>query len=196
MKRMQTSKHSQITVTYKWDKFLLHCTMNDFIEPKCCQLLAQAITFLAMYEIVIERIFLTELIEISIGNVLQVILMDVGIECDVDFNDLRRFRGVSARFTDMPPRVFECRLAQLQPSEFHSRYGWQSTMTEFKKLTSDTRISVDVTFKPFHLTTMSFQKIFSFADLLCRQWCRKRFSLRPRSYSAEHFDRRRICSCR
>lgn len=61
--------------------------------------------------------------------------MDVGLEGEVSFNDLRRLRGVSAKYIDVPPRVFECRLACIQPSELHSaRYGWESVMKRFKAL--------------------------------------------------------------
>lgn len=71
--------------------------------------------------------------------------MDVGLEGDVEFSELRRLRGVSAKYIDLPPRVFECRLASLQPSELQSdRYGWQYIMKEFKRLTSDTTVCAEV----------------------------------------------------
>lgn len=71
--------------------------------------------------------------------------MDVGLEGEVEFSELRRLRGVSAQYIEIPPRVFECRLACIQPSELHSeRYGWTTTMTEFKKLTTGITLSAEV----------------------------------------------------
>ncbi|KAJ6634101.1 putative ATP-dependent RNA helicase spindle-E, partial [Pseudolycoriella hygida] len=74
-----------------------------------------------------------------------VVLLDLGLEGEVEFSELRRLRGVSAKYIDIPPRVFECRLASLQPSELQSeRYGWGSTMAEFKKLTEKTTVTAEI----------------------------------------------------
>ncbi|KAG4067051.1 hypothetical protein HA402_000042 [Bradysia odoriphaga] len=75
----------------------------------------------------------------------HVMLLDIGSEVMVEFNELRRLRGVSAQYTDMPPRVFQCRLAFIQPSEMHShRYEWQSIMAEFQKIISDEITTVEI----------------------------------------------------
>lgn len=69
----------------------------------------------------------------------------MGFEGELEFGDLRRLRGASAKYMDIPPRVFECRLACLQPSELQSaRYGWESTMLHFKKLISNNIICAEV----------------------------------------------------
>lgn len=74
--------------------------------------------------------------------------MDIGLEGDVEFSDLRRLRGVSAKYIDIPPRLFECRLACLQPSELHSaRYGWESTMKKFKEMTTGSTVTAEVSYK-------------------------------------------------
>lgn len=71
--------------------------------------------------------------------------MDIGMEGEVEFSELRRLRGVSAKYIDIPPRVFQCRLACLQPSEFQSdRFGWEPTMTKFKELTFGTTVCAEV----------------------------------------------------
>lgn len=93
----------------------------------------------------------------------QVLLMDIGREGSVEFSELRRLRGVSAKYIDVPPRVFECRLACVQPSELHSaRYEWESIMTEFKKLTCDTTVYAEVRPNSISITSLSisFKKIF------------------------------------
>lgn len=87
--------------------------------------------------------------------------MDVGIEGDVAFNDLRRLRGVSAKYMDLPPRVFECRLACLQPSELHSaRYGWESVMKRFKALMYDKPARAEVCSHLSYPTLETFNKNF------------------------------------
>lgn len=58
--------------------------------------------------------------------------IDFGYDSDVEFDKLRRFRGVSAQFTDIPPRVFECRLAEVQPSSLNSeRCTWTIEANRF-----------------------------------------------------------------
>lgn len=75
----------------------------------------------------------------------QVQLIDVGLEGEVAISELRRLRGEAAKYIDIPPRVFECRLACLQPSELQSsRYGWESTMGKFKQLTSGNPVCAEV----------------------------------------------------
>ncbi|KAG4078989.1 hypothetical protein HA402_001644 [Bradysia odoriphaga] len=72
-------------------------------------------------------------------------LIDIGLEGEVALSEIRRLRGASAKYIDLPPRVFECRLACLQPSELHStRYGWEPTMLEFKKLTSGNIVRAEI----------------------------------------------------
>lgn len=75
--------------------------------------------------------------------------MDIGLEGDAEFSELRRLCGSSARYIDIPPRVFECRLAFLQPSELYSeRNGWKCAMQEFKNLTCDGKVSAEVRTSP------------------------------------------------
>lgn len=72
-------------------------------------------------------------------------LLDIGGEIVADFSEMRRLRGVSAQYIDIPSRVIECRLAFLQPSDMHSdRYEWQSIMAEFRNLTNDEPITIEV----------------------------------------------------
>lgn len=75
----------------------------------------------------------------------QVLFIDIGLEDVVEFSELRRLRGVSAKYIDIPSRVFECRLACLQPSElFSDRYRWETPMKEFKRLTYGNTVSAEV----------------------------------------------------
>lgn len=76
--------------------------------------------------------------------------------------------GASAEYVDIPPRVFECRLACLQPSELHSaRYGWEAAMSEFKKLTNGKVISAEVriTTRTQNAVTVSTKLYFRFTQL-------------------------------
>lgn len=58
--------------------------------------------------------------------------IDFGYDHEVKFDKLRRFRGVSAQFADIPPRVFECRLAEVQPSSMNSERGvWTTDAKRF-----------------------------------------------------------------
>lgn len=94
--------------------------------------------------------------------------MDIGVEGEVEFSLLRRLRGVSASYLEIPPRVFECRLACLQPSELHSaRYGWESTMKRFKAKTNNIPVIAKV--RPYIIVyvLLLFQLEFNFfLDLL------------------------------
>lgn len=50
----------------------------------------------------------------------DVFYIDIGSSDSVEFCKLRRFRGVSAQFVDVPARVFECRLAEIAPSSLNA----------------------------------------------------------------------------
>lgn len=50
----------------------------------------------------------------------DVVYIDIGSGASVEFDKLRRFRGVSAQFVDVPARVFECRLAEIAPSSLNA----------------------------------------------------------------------------
>lgn len=66
------------------------------------------------------------------GVLYQCNFIDFGYEELLEFDKLRRFRGVSAQFSDIPPRVFECRLAEVQPSSLHSeRCTWTADANRF-----------------------------------------------------------------
>lgn len=58
--------------------------------------------------------------------------IDFGYDRMIEFDKLRRFRGVSAQFSDIPPRVFECRLAEVQPTSLNSeRCTWTTEANRF-----------------------------------------------------------------
>ncbi|XP_037027912.1 probable ATP-dependent RNA helicase spindle-E [Bradysia coprophila] len=99
----------------------------------------------AFYDGVYNRAKVLLAIEGADTVLYHVMLLDIGSDVMVEFSELRRLRGVSAQYTDIPPRVFECRLAFIQPSEMHShRYEWQSIMAEFQKLISDEITTVEI----------------------------------------------------
>lgn len=53
----------------------------------------------------------------------RVRIMDFGMFAEVHLGDLRQLLGVASQFADIPPRVFECRLAEVQPSSLASDKG-------------------------------------------------------------------------
>lgn len=54
-------------------------------------------------------------------------LIDFGYEQECKLGDLMRYGGASGQYADIPPRVFECRLAELQPSQLTAEKGmWTS----------------------------------------------------------------------
>lgn len=66
------------------------------------------------------------------GVLYQCNFIDFGYDHLVEFDKLRRFRGVSAQFADIPPRVFECRLAEVQPSSMNlDRCTWPIEAIQF-----------------------------------------------------------------
>lgn len=50
----------------------------------------------------------------------RVRIIDFGMTVEVKFSDLRQLTGNVSQYVDLPPRVFECRLAELQPSSMTS----------------------------------------------------------------------------
>lgn len=50
----------------------------------------------------------------------RVRIIDFGMFADVHLGDLRQLLGPAEQFADIPPRVFECRLAEVQPSSMAS----------------------------------------------------------------------------
>lgn len=57
----------------------------------------------------------------------RVRIMDFGMFAEVHFGDLRQLLGVAAKYVELPPRVFECRLAEVQPSSMASDKGVWTT---------------------------------------------------------------------
>lgn len=72
--------------------------------------------------------------------------VDIGIYAEVKFSDLRQFRGISAQFADIPPRIFECRLAELRPSSLLTNDNqWSAeALRYFEKETVNRSISAEV----------------------------------------------------
>lgn len=78
----------------------------------------------------------------------RVRIIDFGMFAEVHLGDLRQLLGVAAQFADIPPRVFECRLAELQPSSMASdKSVWTAeSVTAFgeliKGMTTDVCVEV------------------------------------------------------
>lgn len=66
-------------------------------------------------------------------------LIDFGVEHECQLDDLRRYAGACTHYADVPPRAFECRLAELQPSQLTAERGqWTSDAIEaFRRLVMD-----------------------------------------------------------
>lgn len=64
--------------------------------------------------------------------IFDVFYLDIGSSGSVEFSQLRCFRGVSIQFVDVPPRVFECSLAEIAPSSLSSiNSQWTNDAKEF-----------------------------------------------------------------
>lgn len=137
------SKNFKVSTKFKLVKWSLHLMTGCIAVQKLCQLWQQLKPFCTVYGF---TIFQATYIESNfVYHCPQVLLLDIGGEIVVDFSELRRLRGVSAKYIDIPARVFECRLAFLQPSIMHSdRYEWQSIMAQFKNLTFDEKTTIEV----------------------------------------------------
>lgn len=72
--------------------------------------------------------------------------VDFGFDKEVPFEKLRRFRGVSVQYATIPPRVFECRLAEVQPSSLSSeRSIWTKKAKEyFEELVNGVEVLAEV----------------------------------------------------
>lgn len=72
--------------------------------------------------------------------------MDFGNTEKCKLSDVRRFRGVSVGFMAIPPRCFECSLAQVQPSIINAPDGlWPiKANTLFRELTEGEKVEAEV----------------------------------------------------
>lgn len=73
------------------------------------------------------------------AGLFHVRLIDFGVEHECRLAELLRYGGASAHYADVPPRSFECRLAELQPSQLTAERGmWTADAVEaFRALVMD-----------------------------------------------------------
>lgn len=82
----------------------------------------------------------------------RVRIMDFGMFAQVYLDDLRQLLGVAGQFKEIPPRVFECRLAEVQPSSMASDKGvWTTDSVNafgelIKGMTTDVCVEVKIMF--------------------------------------------------
>lgn len=104
------------------------------------------------------------------GNriVYQVLFIDLGVRDEIEFSDLRRFRGVSAQFIDIPPRVFECRLAEISPSSIKSEKNiWtREDINTMASLTKKRSVCAKVNLKKKNRLRFVVFDYFFFLDIL------------------------------
>lgn len=68
--------------------------------------------------------------------------IDYGSTAVVDFTKLRRLNFKAESLLDIPPRVFECRLAMIQPSSVKCPSGqWPDEAMEFMQEVADAGVS-------------------------------------------------------
>lgn len=74
-----------------------------------------------------HRAKVVDVIRSSNRHSYRVRIMDFGMFAKVFLGDLRQLSGVAAQFANIPPRVFQCRLAEVQPSSMASDKGVWTT---------------------------------------------------------------------
>lgn len=77
--------------------------------------------------------------------VLQVRLIDSGKIADQTIDNIYEYCGKNRKFFDLPPRCFECSLAQIQPSQI--RYGGQWSIeakTSFENQVLQRTVEIEV----------------------------------------------------
>lgn len=76
----------------------------------------------------------------------QVRLIDFGAEHQCKFGDLLRYDLTTAQYAEVPPRAFECRLAEVQPSQLTAEKGlWTAdAVLAFRTLVCDGQPAVEL----------------------------------------------------
>lgn len=75
-------------------------------------------------------------------------MIDSGEMVDIVIENVYEYCGKQREFFDLPPRCFECGLAQLQPSQIRYPNGhWPSeAITLFKNVTHKNTVEIEVRF--------------------------------------------------
>lgn len=100
---------------------------------------------------------------ISLTNVhLQVRLIDTGKILDCNHQQIFKYCGKQRKFMDLPPRCFECGLAQVQPSQVRYPNGhWPNEAIELFKRNTDQR-TVDIEVNQIKIVCSTLLGCFEF----------------------------------
>lgn len=104
----------------------------------------------------------------------KVRLVDTGKKLDCNTENVYEYCGKRNSFFDLPPRCFECALAEIQPSQIRYPNGiWSSeAIALFERETTKRIIELEVTLNNINVNNLnpSLRNIQLIADLLRCQW--------------------------
>lgn len=70
----------------------------------------------------------------------KVEMIDFGEVIDCSEDQFFEYCGSSRKFIDLPPRCFECSLAEVQPSQLRYPDGWPNAANDLFKLETNQRL--------------------------------------------------------